>query len=240
MTSQAYLRGISQVGPLLCSMNAVLQDKPKANLIGMYMVYMHVYGVKLQSMKLIRYIVYYYVVSTTLSCLTDTMHSEFLHNNELSSVTVHTQVAVGGPSAEVVGVVLVELRAGLQARGGHGIWAGHGYVTGEEPRLKKNTTTQPHVLAAQEETHNRPICSECSKLTRYSTNSLGAATSMALHSMGNMLYTCPPTKLVPQLLLGTTCDGCRECFKSLPVPQRSCMVPFHSFLFKKKREKKLA
>ena len=48
-----------------------------------------------------------------------------------------TYAAIGGSSSGVGGVRGVE----LEARGGHGLWVGHGDVTGEEARLEENRGT---------------------------------------------------------------------------------------------------
>lgn len=58
----------------------------------------------------------------------------------MQDTTAHgylTEVSVGWPSAEVVGIGLVELGARLEARWRHGVRTGHGYVTGKESRLYK-------------------------------------------------------------------------------------------------------
>lgn len=46
-----------------------------------------------------------------------------------------TYASIGRPSPGVVGVWWVKLGARLKARGGHGIWAGHRYFTGQKSRL---------------------------------------------------------------------------------------------------------
>lgn len=53
-----------------------------------------------------------------------------------------TYASLRRPSPWIVGVWWVKLRARLQARGGHGIWAGHRYVAGKKPRLGQDRKTR--------------------------------------------------------------------------------------------------
>lgn len=55
--------------------------------------------------------------------------------NDQNNKTNLTYAPIGRPSPGVVGVWWVKLGARLQARRGHGIWAGHRYFTWQKTRL---------------------------------------------------------------------------------------------------------
>lgn len=65
------------------------------------------------------------------------IYKEMPSNMHHSLCSELTYTCVRRSSPGVVGVRRVKLGAGFQARGGHGIWAGHRYFAGMKTRLKE-------------------------------------------------------------------------------------------------------